>query len=309
VSGRGARIGNLPSATAGFVGRRAEIAEIRRCLARSRLVTLTGAGGVGKTRLALEVGGALLGARPDGVWFADLAVLREPARVAQTVASAIGVLDASARPAADRLVHHLADRDALLIVDSCEHLLLACAELIELVLRAAPGVHVLATSRETLEITGEHVHAVPPLGDDEAVRLLGERAGALRAGFQITSDNHDAAARLCARLDGNPLAIELAATRLRTLSLPQLVERLDDRFALLSAGSRTAVPRQQTLRALIDWSHALCSPPERLLWARLSVFAGSFDLRAAEAICSAEDLPAEAVLDLLDRLVARARSF
>jgi predicted ATPase/DNA-binding CsgD family transcriptional regulator len=300
------RVGNLPSPPASFIGRRSEFAAVRACLGRSRLVTIAGAGGVGKTRLALEVAGASRAAHPDGVWFVDLAAVDRPGRVADAVASAVSVLDASARPAEDRVVGHLATRDALVIVDNCEHLLAACAHLVERILSGAPGVRVLATSREALGVPGEHVHMLAPLSGAEAVCLLEERVAAVRGRLLDAEGDRDAALRLCARLDGNPLAIELAATRLRTLSLPELLARLDDRFALLTKGSRTAMPRQQTLRALIDWSYALCSSAEQLLWARLSVFAGSFDLAACESICGGDGLAEKEILDLLDRLVARS---
>jgi predicted ATPase/DNA-binding CsgD family transcriptional regulator len=303
-SGDGA--GNLPAATASFIGRRGDLAEVRRRLRRSRLVTIAGSGGVGKTRVALEAASALRREYADGVWFVDLAPVGDGTRVADAVASALGVLDASARPATDRLTDHLSDREALLVVDNCEHLLVASAVLVERLLRAAPGLRVVATSREPLGVAGEHVHALAPLAEDEAVQLLEERVAAVRSDGFADAGDRARARRLCDRLDRNPLAIELAATRLRSLSLEELIVRLDDRFAVLTKGASTAVPRQQSLRALIDWSHALCSPAERLMWARMAVFAGSFDLRACEVICSGDGVEEADVLELLDRLVARS---
>lgn len=315
--------GNLTVAVTSFVGRRREIAQVQRCLAVSRLLTLTGVGGVGKTRLAVEAAGQLHGAFADGTWLVDLATVSESGLVAQTVAAAMGIRDQSPRPAVDQLVAYLADRHALLVLDNCEHLLDACGPLVDRLLRTCRQLRVLATSRETLGIDGEHVAQVPPLSVPEtggeaeglapeelkryeAVRLLMERATAVRPDFAITEHNSAAVGRLCAGLDGVPLAIELAATRLRSFSVEQLVDRLADRFGLLTSGSRAAQPRQRTLRALIDWSHDLCSAAERRLWARLSVFGGGFDLEAAEGVCADAELPREAVLDLLDRLVAQS---
>ncbi|MFG2129285.1 ATP-binding protein [Streptomyces sp. NPDC048751] len=212
------------------------------------------------------------------------------------------------RPVRDRLADHLAGRRTLLVLDNCEHLADACARLAQSLLGAAPGLRVLATSRATLGLTGESVLTVPPLSvPDEAVELVRDRAAAVRPSFRITEANREAVTRLCARLDGLPLAIELAATRLRTLTVDQLMDRLEDRFGLLTAGSSTARPHQRTLRALIDWSHELCSPPEQLLWRRLSVFAGGgFDLDAAEDVCCGDGLPRGEILDRLDRLVAQS---
>ncbi|MPY46091.1 AAA family ATPase, partial [Streptomyces phyllanthi] len=299
--------GNLPAALTTFVGRRRDIAEIRRRLGAARLLTLTGVGGVGKTRLALEAAAAARKGFADGVWLVDLAPVRDPSAVAGATATALGVPDLGARPVLDQLTGHLARRRALIVLDNCEHLVDACAELAETLLSGAPELRVLATSRRTLGIAGEHVFTVPPLSvPDEAVELLLDRASAIRPEFRVTGTNRDAVTRLCARLDGLPLAIELAASRLRTLTVEQLADRVEDRFALLTGGSRTARPRQRTLRALIDWSYELCGPAERLLWNRLSVFAGGFDLDAAEGVCSGDGVPRHEVLDLLDRLVAQS---
>jgi predicted ATPase/DNA-binding CsgD family transcriptional regulator len=324
--------GTLPAAVTRFVGRRRELADVRRLLAESRLVTLTGVGGVGKTRLALHVAGEVRRAFADGVWFVDLAVLADGERIADTVANTLGISDRSTRPALDKVVDQLRDRQVLLVLDNCEHLLADCARFIDHLLRSTTGVRVLATSRHTVGLDGEHLFAVPPLAvpdlslpqraavtsQFDAVRLLSDRVAAIRPGFEVTDENATSVARLCAQLDGIPLAIELAATRLRTLTVDQVVERLAGRFALLTGGSTAAQPRQQTLRALVDWSHSLCTPPQRLLWARLSVFNGSFDLAAAEGVCAdaraavagtagpAGELPVTGVFDVLDQLVAQS---
>ncbi|WP_234045173.1 ATP-binding protein [Streptomyces adelaidensis] len=299
--------GNLPAVFSTFVGRRRDIAAIRSRLETARLVTLTGVGGVGKTRLALEAATSMRKGFPDGVWLVDLASVRDPAAVAGATTTALSVPDLGARPVSDRLADHLARRRTLIVLDNCEHLADACARLAHALLSAAPGLRVLATSRASLGITGESVFTVPPLSvPDEAVELLRDRAEAVRPSFRITDANRDVAMRLCERLDGLPLAIELAATRLRTLTVEQLGARLEDRFALLTGGSRTARPHQRTLRALIDWSHDLCSPGEQLLWRRLSVFAGGFDLEAAEEVCCGDGVPRSEILDLLDRLVTQS---
>jgi predicted ATPase/DNA-binding CsgD family transcriptional regulator len=319
--GRAARpAGNLPSPASSFVGRSRELTEVKRQLEAARLVTLTGPGGVGKTRLAIQLGLQARRAFRDGVWLVDLAVLEEPERLAETVAAALGVIEQSTRGAADQLADHLADRSLLLVLDNCEHLVRPSAALVDHLLRRAPDLKILATSRQPLGLAGEHLYTVPPLPapDPEdreaslsssrydAVALLVDRAAAVQPDFAVDSDNSAAVARLCARLDGLPLAIELAATRLRTLSVEQLADRLDDRFELLTRGSPAALSRQQTLRALIDWSADLCTSRERLLWAALSVFPADFDLVAAEEICSSEDLGAHALVDVLDSLVAKS---
>ncbi|MGX7729517.1 ATP-binding protein [Rhodococcus sp. 2H158] len=311
--------GLTPSLTS-FVGRRREIDEARARLQQARLLSLLGPGGVGKTRLAEEI--ALRSARAfrDAFCWIDLAVVRDPEALPSAAAAALGVTDQSTRPVRDKILDHLRDRHMLIVVDNCEHLLDAAAAFVTTVLTGAPEVRVLATSREPLGVGGEFTYVLPPLSTPtestgnraadlalfESVTLLVERTQSVVAEFRMTDANADAVAQLCIQLDGIPLAIELAATRLRTLSPAQLVERLDRRFALLTGGNRAAVPRQQTLRALIDWSYELCSAPERTLWARLSVFPGSFDLQAAESICGGEDLPPEQVMDLLDGLVSKS---
>lgn len=310
--------GNLPVAISRFVGRRRELAEVRQLLGQSRLVTLTGVGGVGKTRLAVETAGQLRQAFPDGTWMADLSAVEDPSQVAQVVVNALGIVDRSTRPAAEKIVAHLTDAVALIVLDNCEHLAEACAALADQLLSQTRGVRILAASRRPLGVTGEHLLPVPPLrvpgpeaaaqpvaalGAYDAVTMLADRTAALRPGFAVTEDNAAAVIRICAQLDGLPLAIELAAGRLRSLSPGQLAGRLERRFAVLNRGSAVAQPRQQTLRAVFDWSYSLCSAAERLLWARLSVFSGAFDLEAAEAVCGGSGLPASSILDELDRLV------
>jgi len=298
--------GNLPASVTSFVGRRGEIAGIRRLLGSTRLLTLTGVGGLGKTRLALEAAGVSGKAFADGVWLVDLAPVREPSEVAGAAVRALGLPDLGPRSALAQLAEYLSGRGALLVLDNCEHLVDACAELAAELLSAAADVRVLATSRQTLGVTGEYVFTVPPLAPREAAELLRERTAAVRPGFEVTGVNAAAVARLCTGLDGLPLAIELAASRMRTLSVQQVADRLEDRFALLTGGSRTSLPRQRTLRAAIEWSYELCVPAERLLWNRLSVFVGGFALDAVEQVCAGEGIAGHEVLDLLDRLVAQS---
>ena len=280
--------GNLPAELTSFVGRRDEVAEVRRLLAGSRLVTLTGVGGVGKTRLALRAAAGLERAFRDGMWLVQLDQLREEALVAQAVAGALGLQDRAGASPEAALADYLAGRQLLLVLDNCEHLVDAVAKLTDRLLRAAAGLRVLATSRESLNIDGETVLPVAPLPTPEAgqpltlgqltvfpaVGLFAERAGQAVPGFAVTEANMVAVAGICHRLEGMPLAIELAAAQLRVLSLEQIEARLVDRLGLLTRGSPAPPGRQQTLRASVDWSYELCSPAERLLWARLSVFAG-----------------------------------
>jgi predicted ATPase/DNA-binding CsgD family transcriptional regulator len=313
-------VGNLPSAVTSFVGRQREIREVRALLATARLVTLTGVGGVGKTRLATEVAAVSGRSFPDGSWLVDLAAVDDPQLVARAVGAGLGIPDLSHRTAEEQIVERLADRRVLIVLDNCEHLLDACRVLCHQLLRACAGLRILTTSRALLGEPGEHVYPVRPLSmpaSDESVTpvavagfdaptLLVERARAVRPDFTVTERNADAVVRTCERLDGIPLAIELAASRLRSLSLQTILDRLEDRFALLTGGARAALPRQRTLRALIDWSYELCTPAEQLLWSRLSVFAGVFTLHAAEGVCAGPDLPREQVLDLIDHLVAQS---
>ncbi|MEU7904411.1 LuxR C-terminal-related transcriptional regulator [Actinoplanes sp. NPDC049118] len=313
-------LGNLPAEVTSFVGRRHEMTGVRRMLSTSRLVTLTGAGGVGKTRLGIRVGREMRRAFNDGVWLVELAELRDPDLVAVTVAEALGIREESVSPDAPGLATFLAGRQALLILDNCEHLVGACADLAETLLRACPDLRILVTSRQALRISGEATLTVQPLSVPEAdvactpadlsryesASLLVERATAVLPGFAVTDANCATITALCQALEGMPLAIELAVARLRVLSLHQILERLTDRYRLLTAGARNAPARQQTLRALIDWSWDLCSEQERLLWSRLSVFSGGLELDAAEQVCTDETLSAEEILDLIASLVDKS---
>ena len=296
--------GNLPRQLTSFVGRERERADIARLLRRARLVTLTGPGGCGKTRLALEAAADALAGLPDGAWFVDLASLSDPALVAQAAALAVGVPIPASRSAQEALVAHLATREALMVLDNCEHLIDACARLAEEVLRAGPGVRILATSREPLRCADEVAWRVPSLA--EAERLFCERAAAARPGFDRADGAAGAVEEICRRLDGMPLAIELAAARAAALSLDQIAARLGESLDVLGAGRRTAVTRQQTLRATIDWSHDLLTGEERVLYRRLAVFAGGFTLEAAEAVCAGGAIAARRVVDLLARLVVKS---
>lgn len=300
MGGSAPRDHHLPVETTTFVDRRGELAAGRELLARTRLVTLTGPGGVGKTRLAARIAAAVRRTFPDGVRFVHLSGLDDPALVPLAAADALDLHDHSAQPPLQALVERLRDRRLLLLVDNCEHLLPACAELAAALLHGTTGVRILATSRHRLGLTEEHLLDVRPLpvpdpdGDlttpdgYPALALFADRAAAVVPGFRLTAANRGAVARLCRRLDGLPLAIELAAVRMRVLDVDQLLDRLDDRYRLLTGGSPAALPRHQTLRAAVDWSHELCDEREQLVWARLSVLAGSFDLETAEVVCAQE---------------------
>ncbi|MEU8887125.1 LuxR C-terminal-related transcriptional regulator [Streptomyces sp. NPDC048442] len=284
------RTGTLPVEVTSFVGRVSELDQVRGLLRRSRLVTLLGPGGVGKSRLALRTALSLKGEYDDGVVLVELSALHDPELLPGAVASTLGLPEQSGRVMLDVVVEHLEDRRVLLVLDTCEHLLDACALLSDLLLREAPGVTVLATSRQPLDVPGEHTLPVPPLGNEDAVALFAQRADAVVPGFVVDARNRGDVLALCKRLDGIPLAIELATVRLRALPLEQLAARLEHRFQVLTGGRRSAaLPRHQTLRTAIDWSHDLCSPQERLLWARLSVFAGPFDLTAVEEVCADDE--------------------
>ena len=307
--------GALPAEITGFVGRRSELTAVAMLLRTARMVTVTGPGGVGKTRLALRAATAAAEEDmfPHGVWFAEVDAVQDPLLLGHAVLEALRLADSTARPPLDVLAGQLADRRMLLVLDGCEHLVDACAELAGTLLRSAPGLRVLATSRQSLRVDGEHLLPLTPLPVDapagrwpDAVRLFADRAAAVVPGFELTAANASEVALLCRRLDGIPLAVELAAGRLRTLSVEQIGVRLDDRFRLLTGGARTAPPRHQTLRTTIGWSHELCTPQERLLWARLSVFAGGFDLEAAEYVCAGDGLEADAVLELIGELVDKS---
>ena len=309
--------GKLPLETTSFVGRGRELSEVERLLGRTRLLTLVGVGGSGKTRLALRV--AVRRAEGGNVWWVDLASLSGRDLVPRKVASTLGVSESQGRQTSELLVDYLGSQEVLLILDNCEHLVEACASLADVLLRACPDVRILATSREPLGVAGEVSWSVPPLSLPdagrvqtpkellrcEAVGLFVERVGAVAPGFALTEENAPAVADLCARLDGMPLAIELAASRVRMLSVGQILDRLDDRFRLLR-GNRTAVPRHRTLGATIDWSHELLSEKEKILFRRLSVFAGGWTLEAAEEICSGDGLGEYEVLELLSCLVDKS---
>ena len=313
------RPGNLPAETTSFIGRNRELSEVRRKLTSTRLVSLVGPGGVGKTRLAIRSATDLRRGFTNGGWLVGLAEVRDPALVGNAVLAALDLRDQTTEPRA-LLLSFLRDKELLLVVDNCEHLLEAAALLVTEVLEAAPGVRVIATSREPLSVSGEHVLPVPPLElpraeadesldqlrQNEAVALFTDRASAASGTFKLTASNRTAVAELCRRLDGLPLAIELAAVRTRILSPDQILDRLADRFALLTGGSRAALPRHQTLRTTIEWSHDLLGPDERTLLRRLSVFAGRFTLEDVEAVCTSDDVPAERTLDLLSSLVDKS---
>jgi predicted ATPase len=340
---------NLPVMVSSFIGREKEIDEVRSLFASSRLVTLTGAGGSGKTRLALKLANHLLQDYPEGIWMVELGALAEPGLVPQAIASVFDLREQASRTLIDSLADYLHDKRMLLILDNCEHLIDTCAQITERLLRASPRLHILITSRESLGIAGEIAWAVPTLSvpdpaecevqradgtasDEEilsrwmkyeAVRLFIDRAVAAQPSFQLTVKNAETVGKICYRLDGIPLAIELAAARVRALSVEQVLDRLDDRFSLLTLGSRTAMPRHQTIRATIDWSFDLLSEEEQRLFTRLSVFAGGWTLEAAEVVCSdgtstesgdgrGKDLPRNRtlrrsqILDLLTQLVNKS---
>ncbi len=298
---------NLPVHLTSFVGREAAMHELRQLLADNRLVTLTGAGGVGKTRLAVQVAAQLPGEFGDGVWYVDLAPITDPGVVPVAVARALGLPDQPGRSTMETVLRFLRDRQMLVVLDNCEHLLDASAELVVALLGGAPGLTLLATSREPIGVTGEVSWRVPSLSlRDAAIELFADRARLAQTRFTVTGDNAAAVAEICARLDGLPLAIELAAARVRALSLAEILDGLHDRFRLLTGGARTAVRRQQTLRASVDWSHALLTEPERVVFRRLSVFLGGFDLDAAQAVSSGADMQRFQVLDLLTLLVDKS---
>jgi predicted ATPase/class 3 adenylate cyclase/Tfp pilus assembly protein PilF len=313
---------NLPVQVTSFVGREQEIAELKQSLTKTRLVTLTGSGGTGKTRLSLQVATEILDRFKDGVWLIELAPITDPTLVPNTVANILGVRGESGRPLMTTLMDWFSDRELLILLDNCEHLLDACAKFTDAVLRGSHKIRILASSREALGIAGETAYRVPSLPTPspkekieierlekyESVQLFIERAAQTLPTFKVTNATSPALTQICHRLDGIPLAIELAAARVKVLSVEQIAERLDDRFRLLTGGSRTALPRQQTLRALIDWSYHLLSEQERLLFRRLAVFVGGWTLEAAEAVCgfSQGGIESSDVLDLLSHLVDKS---
>jgi predicted ATPase/DNA-binding CsgD family transcriptional regulator len=321
---RNTQLGNLPVELTSFVGREELLKQALGLLEVTKLLTLTGPGGAGKTRLAIQVARRLQAVFPDGVWVVDLAQLTEPDLVDQTVAATLGLRDQSSRPGRDPLIEHLRGRRMLLVLDNCEHLVDRVEALASALITNTPGVRLVATSRQSLGTDGESTLPVPPLTlpdpdhrefsarsveRSEAVTLLVDRAKAHDPLFAATNSNWKAVVDLVTALDGIPLAIELAAVRLRSLSVAQVVDRLDDRFRLLKRDGGRAPDgsdRHHTLRAVVDWSHDLCSPAEQLLWARLSVFAADFDLQAVEAICADQSLPTREILDCMDSLVRQS---
>ena len=311
---------NLPLQATSFVGRERELDEVTKALMRARLLTLVGVGGIGKTRLLLQVAADTLDDYADGVWFVELAPIADQPGVTHAVAKVLGVAEEAGRPLVDVIVQWAGDKRLLLMLDNCEHLVGACAALAEQLLRGTTGVKMLASSRESLRIPAEVVYPVPTLGVPEsdkpdadatysrypAVRLFAERAGAVLPSFQLHARNGRTIADICRHLDGIPLAIELAAARVNAMPVETIAARLDDRFRLLSTGSRTALPRQQTLRALIDWSHDLLSAQERAVFCRLSVFTGGWTIEGAEAVCSGGGVEGRDVLELLASLVDKS---
>jgi non-specific serine/threonine protein kinase len=315
-----ARRDNLPIQLSSFVGREREIAEIKQLLSSSRLVSLTGAGGSGKTRLAIQVAGEIAKDYPDGVWLIELASLTDPVLVPQKMASVLGLRQEPSRTLQETLTTYLAMRDLLILLDNCEHMIDAIAQLVDTLLRACPKLRVMTTTREALGIAGETAFRVPSLSlpdirnlpplekltQYDAVRLFIDRASSVLPSLTVTEQTARTIAQICHRLDGIPLAIELAAARVKALSVEQIATRLDDRFRLLTGGSRTALPRQQALRAMIDWSYDLLSDDERMMFRRLSIFVGGWTVEAAEAICTCGNREQIDVLDLLSRLIDKS---
>ncbi|TDD92225.1 LuxR C-terminal-related transcriptional regulator [Actinomadura rubrisoli] len=320
MTGSTGRAALLPSELTSFVGRRDELTRTRELVAASRLVTLIGAGGVGKTRLAFKAAAQVQRTFKDGVRVVELGELREPKLLAQTLLDALEVAEMSGRAPLTVLIDHLRRRHMLLVLDSCEHLLDEAASVVFRTLQHAPHIRILATSRHALGVPGERLMQVPPLpvpdveapvapGDEHlypALALFGERAADAVPGFTMTAANLPEVARICQQLEGNPLAIELAAVRLRVLTVAELAARLDHRLDLLTGGSRTTPARHQTLRATIGWSFQLCSPAEKLLWTRSAAFVGSFDLQGAMAVCVDERLPSESILDVIAGLIDKS---
>ena len=311
---------SLPAEVTSFIGRRREMGDARKLLSSSRLVTLTGPGGVGKTRLALRLAGQVSRAFPDGVVLVELAEVRNPDLLPHALALALGLRDASSSWTDETLAERVAQRHLLLVLDNCEQLVERCAKLVSLLLARAPDVHILTTSREALKVAGEHTYALPPLPvpvwqsgstiaelrQYDGVQLFLDRAKARLPEFDLTTANAPHVAQICQRLDGIPLAIELAADRIRALSVEQINARLSSRLRLLTTGDPSAAERHKTLLASIAWSHELCSPHEQLLWARLSVFRSTFDLPSVEFVCTGNVLDPDQVVDLLTDLVEKS---
>lgn len=315
-----ARPNNLPVQSTSLLGRDGDLDELKVLISTNRLLTITGSGGVGKTRVALQLGADVLDRFADGVWFADLSPINDPALVGSVLGAALGIEQSQTKRIDDLIPQRLQHKQALLIVDNCEHVVDAAATLVDAILRAAPGVRIVTTSRQPLGVAGEAAHRLPSLAvpdagwagraDDAmrygAVAVFADRARLVDTRFALSDDNVAAVAEICRRLDGIPLAIELAAARVRVLSIPNLAHRLDERFKLLTGGSRTAMPRQKTLVALIDWSFELLTPGEQRLFASLSVFAGGFGLDAATNVCCGDETSTSDVLDLLSSLTDKS---
>ena len=310
---------NLPASLSSFIGREKEQSDVIRLIANHRLVTLVGTGGIGKSRLAVQVGFALLSNFPNGTWLVEFAPLSDPVLLSHVIITTLGLIEQANRPSQTIIIDFLRGKKSLLILDNCEHLIQACAQLTETLLQACPDLHILATSRETFGISGETVYSVPTLttpdplhstldvlSQYEAVQLFLERAQSAMRDFSLNRDNAPAIAKVCHHLDGIPLALELAATRVKLLPVEEIAARLDDRFHLLTGGARTALPRHQTLEAMLDWSYDLLSEPERVLLRRLSVFAGSWTLHAAESVCAIDGIESREILDLLMQLANKS---
>jgi len=315
-----ARPNNLPLQLTSFIGREKEMKQVKEALKLNRLVTLASAGGSGKTRLALQTAAEVIDDYEYGVWFVDLAALNDPALLTATIIVALGIKEQSKKTTEETLIDFLKEKEILILLDNCEQLVHACADLTERLLSSCSKLKIIATSREALNCKGEKTYRIPPLtmpdpnsnytpeqlAQYESVRLFIERALMVNPEFRVNNENSHALAEICSRLDGIPLAIELAAARTNALPVVKIYERLDDRFSLLTGGKRTALPRQQTLRALIDWSYDLLSGEEKLLWCRLSVFSGGWTLEAAEEICSDDKINKSVILDLLSQLTEKS---
>jgi predicted ATPase/DNA-binding CsgD family transcriptional regulator len=301
------RLGLLPAEATSFVGRAAELAGIAALLDTARMVTVVGPAGVGKTRLSLRAAALVADQFADGVWLADLAGISDPDLLVPAVAAVLGVPDEDDATPGAALLGYLRDKELLLVLDTCEHLVDACAAFADTVLRGAAGVTVLATSRQPLDAQGEHAFPLPPLpAGDDAADLFAQRAAAVLPGFTVTPQNRADVVRLCQRLDGIPLAIELAAVRLRALPLAELASQLESGIRMLTVSRRGTSPRHQTLRAAVEWSYQLCTPAERVLWERLSVFAGTFDVSGAEHVCADDALPQAQIVHALVGLVDKS---
>ena len=315
-----ARPNNLPVQLTNFIGREKELKHAKELFNDTHLLTLTGSGGAGKTRFSLQAGADLIDDFANGVWFIELAAISDPVFLPVTINNALGIKEEPMKTPEETLTDYLKDKEILLILDNCEHLINACADLTERLLTSCPKLNIIATSREALNCDGEQTYRIPPLTQPnpdqkdtpeqltqyESVRLFVERAIAVNPKFRVDNENAAALAEVCSRLDGIPLAIELAAARIKVLSVEKIYERLDDRFNLLTGGKRTALPRQQTLRALIDWSYDLLSDNEKILWSRLSVFSGGWTLEAAEEVCTYDSISKNEILDLLSQLTEKS---